>query len=313
MSEISLKTKEILNKWATKLKVDITKVEAIYNQHLLKVQDEKKARLLTIGSLQEEYGSIASNAPFYYIYVLEDSGVVDIFELMRQKAINMLNDPARHDQALSEGLITEDGTPLDYRKMVFGKLNDQKGMPLVGSSKQRTILALASSKEDFSGPFVGELIARGDFAENLDNFEHWKFYKVRANPGKNSPTRLNLGPASKFQDYNPPLTLAEIANRIPIDPIDDLHKIYDREFAGKKRTNYLSAIRGSVTFLMLQPIYNSRIFALTDEDAGADIRCRISENIPIIFQEADEVLAFCRLYLDKQKKIGAQVRAYMVI
>jgi len=122
MSEValSIKTKETLEKWWKKLNVDSKVVNDIFTKFLSEEKDEKKARLKTIGKLQEEYGSLISNAQWFYVYLLDDSAVIDIFDLMRQKSINMFNDPNRQQEALDKGMVTIDGTLLDYREKVYG-------------------------------------------------------------------------------------------------------------------------------------------------------------------------------------------------
>ena len=313
MSEINSKTKDILDKWSKKLEIDPQYTEEAFLKFLETEKDEKKARLKTIGKLQEEFGSVISNAPWFFTYLLDESGIVDIFELMRQKSINWYNDPERHDNALNQGMITEDGTPLDYREKVLGKLNEKKGLPLTGHSYLRTFFGIVSSTEDFNSPIIAEMIASGDFAKTLNNIEVKKFYKFRGNQNRKNPSRINLGISTKFIQIDPKITSREIAEKINSIPIDQIEDDYKNNFAGKKNVSYVCPLRGGVTYLSLEPVKEHRIFVLTDEDSGAQIRCRIHESVPISFSVSDELLTFNRLYSDRNGKIGAQLKAYMVI
>jgi len=95
-------------------------------------------------------------------------------------------------------------------------------------------------------------------------------------------------------------------------PLDGLETEYRTNFAGKRRTSYLTPVRGTVTWLSTEPIRNYRLFVIVDEDTG-ELRCRLHENVPVAFSIGDEVLAFVRLYLDRTNKISSQAIAYMVV
>jgi hypothetical protein len=210
-------------------------------------------------------------------------------------------------------MITEDGTPLDYRDKVFGRINENKGLPLTGHQYQRTFFGIVSSTEDFNNPIVAQMIASGDFAKTLNNIEVKKFYKFRGNQNRKNPNRINLGPSTKFIQVESKITPREIADKISSIPIDQVEEDYKNNFVGKKNVSYVCPLRGAVTYLSLEPIGEHRIFVLTDEDSGSQIRCRIHESVPISFSTSDELLTFNRLYSDRNGKIGAQVKAYMVI
>ena len=315
MSEVvlSIKTKETLEKWSKKLNVDFKTVNDIFTKFLSEEKDEKKARLKTIGTLQEEYGSLISNAQWFYVYLLDDSGVIDIFDLMRQKSINMFNDPNRQQEALDKGMVTIDGTPLDYREKVYGKINENKGLPLTGHLYSRTFFGIVSNVENFDSPFIGEMTANGEYAQNLNTIGTFKFFKFRGNQNRKNPNRINLGPATKFIEIGTKITPREIADKVFTVPMDQVEQNYKDNFAGKKNVSYVCPIRGSVTYLSLQPIQNHRIAVLSDEDSASNIRCRFHESIPINFQAYDELLTFNKLYSDRQGRIGANVKAYMLL
>lgn len=315
MSEVvlSIKTKETLEKWSKKLNVDFKTVNDIFTKFLSEEKDEKKARLKTIGTLQEEYGSLISNAQWFYVYLLDDSGVIDIFDLMRQKSINMFNDPNRQQEALDKGMVTIDGTPLDYREKVYGRTNENKGLPLTGHSYLRTFFGIVSNTENFDSPFISEMIASGEYAKELNTVQTFKFFKFRGNQNRKNPYRINLGPATKFIKIENKITPREIADKVFTVPMDQVEQDYKDNFAGKKNVSYVCPIRGSVTYLSLQPIQNHRIAVLSDEDSASNIRCRFHESIPINFQAYDELLTFNKLYSDRQGRIGANVKAYMLL
>jgi hypothetical protein len=313
---ISTQATEKLRKWATKF--DITE-EVIMPQYLANLTakdgNEAKALIATKIALEKEYGSLLSNAPFFYGYVLEDNGTVDIFELMRGKAIRMSNseDPSVRAQAEELGLVDINGTPLDYRKTVFGKANGFYGQPLTGHSYQRNILAIVSEDENFTNPFIAELTAQDEYAKNLEKVSPFAFYKFRANFNPKYPTKVRLSAGSKFSAITPAITIAEVANKIPTVSFEDLDAEYGANFAGKKRTSYLTAIRGYVAAPNLTVIKGSRAFTLMDDETDGAIRCRLPESVPVVFQETDAVIVFAKLYAAKNGKIGAQVRAYAVV
>jgi hypothetical protein len=304
-----------IEKWATKFNTKFDDVAAIYMKNLVSVNgDEKKALVYSKIALEEEFGSLLSNAPFYWGYVLEDNGVTDIFELMRQKSINMAqsDDPTIRAEAETNGYVDINGVPLDYRKTVFGEPNVGFGNPLTGHSYQRAILAIISADEAFSKPSLVELTAEGEFAKNLDKVPNGTFYKFRVNVNPKYPNRARLSAGTKFSPVTSTITLAEIANKLNTCAFTDLDIEYGNNFAGKKRTSYLTALRGYVAAMSLTPMKGSRLFVMIDTDDG-QVKCYIREQVPITFKKADDVIAFARLYMGKDGKIGAQVRAYMVV
>jgi hypothetical protein len=321
MSEVvvaSQKATEKLEQWAGKFKVAVEVVQSTYMKNLFATKDEKLSLRKTMIELQKEYGSLLSNAPFFYAYVIDDSGLVDIFELMRQKSIKAYesDDNAIRDKAINvDNIVTIDGTPLDYRKTVFGKPNEYFGQPLTGHSYQRTLLGIVSTDEAFTTPFVAEISAQGDFAKEMEATPLYKFYAFRGNQNKKYPGRVRLSAGTKVKEVTEPkVTVAEVANKIKAFAFNELEMVYGEQFAGKKRTYYLAPVRGYVAAMSLQAFQGSRVFVLMDDETEEQLRCRISETIPIIFKEADDVLALVRLYASKKDgKIGAQVRAYLVV
>jgi hypothetical protein len=63
----------------------------------------------------------------------------------------------------------------------------------------------------------------------------------------------------------------------------------------------------------LDAIKGNRSFVIFDDDTMLDMRCKISEKIPVKFQLADDVIVFAKLFPGRDGKIGAQVRTYMVV
>jgi len=311
---MSKETSDKIAKWAIKFGVTTEYIEGIYAKNFMKINDEKRARALTMGNLEEEFGSIISNAATFYVYLLSDSGPVDIFDLMRQKSLNMYNDPDRSAEAQSKQMISPDGIPLDYRKQVFGKLNEGFGLPLTGSLFSRSFIGVVSETEDFTKAFISEMIAKDEFAKTLNDVVPRHFYKFRGNQNKKVPTRITISKTTKFIPFQPKVTVGEIAAKVPmVYEIENLEDVYREQFAGKKNTAFLAPVRGTVIHMSLEAFKGARNFIIYDEDSEQKLRCRISDKIPIEFKASDEVLTFNRLYADRSGKIGAETKAYMVI
>jgi len=305
---ISGKAQEKLQHYADKFKVEFGYAMSIFMGYMSTGVAEGAALLSTMGALQNE-----SQRQSFYVYVLNDSGPIDIFELMRLKVNRLFEDPATHDKAIEDGMVTEDGTVLDYRDKVYGKENITKGEPLTGSLYNRTILAIVASNENFDGATLSEITSQKEPAVEFPMVEPYNVYKALINQNRKNPLRYSFGKASKFTKIPSAVTNAEIANKITTVPIENLEEVYNAEFAGKKRTNYLVPIRGFVTYLNFEVIRGSRSLIITDQDTEAWINCRLNEKVPVVFKTPDEILAFARLYAGRNGKIGAEVKAYMVV
>jgi len=310
---ISGQVQEKIETLAKRFNIEIGQVMSIYMQNYSKVENEKTAFRLTAGAIQEEFGNVISNAPTMYVYVLHDFGTSDIYELMRAKSLRLYDDPETQQKAIDDGLISFDGVPLDYRKQVFGKENENYGQPLTGSSYQRSILAIKATDPLFKDAMFVELTADKEFAKNIPEVEAFKFYSVRGNPNKKNPSRINLSSGTKFREYASEVTVAEISAKIPSISIGDAETVYNSVYAGKKKVDTLTAIRGSVTWMNLDAIKGNRSFVIFDDDTMLDMRCKISEKTPVKFQLADDVIVFAKLFPGRDGKIGAQVRTYMVV
>jgi hypothetical protein len=304
---ISGEAQEELQKLSEKFKVDFGYVMSIFMGHG-STTTEAKALIFTKGDLQNE-----STRQSFYIYVLDDTGPVDMYELMRQKVARLLAGSDTHSKAIEDGMATEDGIVLDYREKVFGKPNENKGMPLEGTSWQRTILAIVADNEAFDGAVLAEITTNNEPAKDIPLVEPFNVYKALINKNKKNPLRYSFGKNSKFNRIPSTVTNAEIANKITTETMDNLERVYTAQFAGKKRTNYLVPIRGYITWMSLDAIKGSRPLILTDQDTEEWIRCGLYEKVPVVYQRADEILAFARLYTTRDGKIGANIRAYMVI
>jgi hypothetical protein len=276
--------------------------------------NEKKALMIVNGQLQTEYGNLFSNAPTLYTYVLNDYGPSDIFQLMRNKSTRMYEESEESKQkAIDMGMVSYDGIPLDYRTAIFGKPNENKGMPLEGSLWQRSILAIVAEDKVFSNPTVVELTADKEFARDMPIVEAGKFYQFRGNINPKYPSKIRLSNGTKFVPITAKVSVADVANKLQTIELKDVEAEYNANFAGKKASNYLVAIKGSVLAMSLTAIKGNRTFVLTDEAMDTQMRCKISENIQIRFAQADDVVVFARLFPGKDGKIGAQVRTYMVV
>jgi hypothetical protein len=297
-----------LEKLSTDYKAEFGYVMSLFTHYMAETQNEKKAYLNTLGDLQNE-----ANKTSFYTYVLDDNGIIDIFELMRGKVNRLLEDPETFDKTVADGMASPDGVVLDYRKTVFGKPNANLGMPLDGTSYQRSIIAIVADNENFTGATLAEISGNDKAAKALPPVEPFKTYKAFINQNKKNPQRYSLYEGSKFQPIATVVTNAEIANKITATEFDALEEIYRKEFAAKKNSRVLVPVRGYVTWLGMEVINGRRSFILTDPDTEEGISCKMQEKMPVAFQRADEIIAFVKLWASKQNKIGCDVKAYMVI
>lgn len=299
---------------ASKFNLKSEQVMSMYMGNYSQCKDEKLAFKKTAGMIQEEYGNLVSGAPTLYVYVLDDFGTSDIFELMRGKSKRLYENPETQQKAIDDGVVSFDGIPLDYRKMLFGKPNENYGQPLVGTAFKRSILAILGKDANFStGATFVELSADGDNAKDLPNIGQYKFYAFRGNIGKKDETKVSISSGTKFKEYTPDITVAELAAKLTTITIDEAEGAYQSIYAGKKKVSTLVAIKGSVTNLSLNPIKGNRAFVLFDDDSMSYMRCKIAERANIAFKETDDIIIFTSLFPGKDGKIGAQVRTYMVV
>jgi len=308
---ISAKVDDKAEKYAKKFNVSKEYVMSLYMSNMNQLQDEKKALLSTYGDLLYESGR-----DVYYTYILNDEGPIDMFELMRQSVTRVLEhgNEEEIDKVYADEKAWEDGTVLDYRKTVFGRPNENKGQPLTGSSWQRTIWCIVADNESFEGAKLVEITSSGDTAKNLDIVPGFAYYKAFINPSKKNPNRFSFGKTSAFKPWIPKVSNAEIANRIPVIDIGpDLEEEYKKYFAGKKYPRHVTAIRGYVTWMSLDVVRGTRQLIITDGDTEESIKCNLPESIPVTYQKVDEIIAFTRLFARRNGKIGAEIRAYMVV
>lgn len=313
VTSISQNVIEKVERMAKLFNVDETYVMSIYNKYAMSGLPEKVALLKTRGDVEVEFGNIASNAPTMYAYVLNDYGPSDIFELMRNKSKRLFDDPNTKEKAIEDEMVNYEGVPLDYRKNVFGKPNEAYGTPLEGSLWQREIKALVSKTEDFASPTLVSLTADKDFAKELPTVEPFKFYAFRGNVNTKNPNKVRISNGTKFRTYASKVTVAEMVNKLPITELKDVELEYKENFAGKQNNDYLAVIRGNVIWMNLTPIMGNRTFIIVDESMDTQMRCKLSEKIDITFKQTDDVVLFTRLFPGKDGKIGAQVRAYLVV
>ncbi|MEM2260834.1 MAG: hypothetical protein QXK24_00135 [Ignisphaera sp.] len=312
---------EIFKKWSEKIDVPVEEIVKQYNKYLEELKDEKKAFKKLRIELSQESGSLASSAVPFYGYLIGDSGLYDIIDNMKQIALNMYNDPERREEAISRGMVTEDGQPLDWRRTVFGRPNPNFGMPLTGAIYERDLIGIVSSTPDFESPKLAYIIAEGSEATNLQEIELFNYYKFRATVRKKrqpeDPLRLAVGRGTVFRKYETNILPVEIANKIECFPIEleTIETIYKDKFEKKRRTSYLASFRGDVNDLSLEPINGFRRFYLVEESSAElaknSLLVRIPSNIPIIFTELDTVQVFGRLFKTRNNRFGLEAKAYI--
>lgn len=322
--QISEKVKANLTNKANQYKVDLDTVTKIYTDAISSGKNEMQALVTVKKELENDYGNASTTSPIWFVYTLHDFGVSDIFEQMRTKAVKMYNseDLTIKDEAINKKMVDYDGTPLDYREKEFGKPNENFGKPLVGSSYARTILAIASSDMEFTNPQFLELNISGETANTIPPVEPYKFYRVRGKQNPKYPTKLRISANASFRPYPSIVTASEITNKFDTYNINKLEDVYKELFAGKGFKVPEVAVRGWVTDVNRNVMKSKfadpskkgkRTFVLCDDDADAMVKCNITEEIPLILKETDQAIVWVKLFPEKSGRIGAQVRAYMII
>jgi hypothetical protein len=246
--------------------------------------------------LADSFGTMNSNATPYYIYLMYDEGIKDSLEVWKRIAVH-------------KGMVDENGNPLDCREKVFGKPNDNYGLPFGEPEYERNLYCIVSKDKDFDKIQVGKLRATG---VNCNfTIEQSEFYTVRLTEAhsKEMPA-WNIVGASKFEKHVPAITLQEIANKITTTKIADLPAI--AEMYPKDWQQPLTAIRGVVSRIGNE--YSGkdfRIIDVIDSDTFNQISMYTPSKLPISFLKGADVVAVGKVF--KGKNSGIMLRCLGII
>jgi len=322
MSEINKKVLEKIQKWSKKTGLKEEELINRFKGFLSKEKDPTRALKLLRNELSEEFGSMASTATPFYVYLIGDSGMFDWVERMKAKVARMI-EQGRRDEAIQKQYMTPEGQILDWRAKKFGRDNPNKGLPLEGFEFERDLLGLVSSDPNFERVDLAEIVATGKRAENLKEIELFNFYRFRGNVGKkprgSNYIRIFPGTGCRFNKYVTDITPAELVNKIEYFELGEgvLKDLYNN-FYKTKGSNYLVAIKGEVSRINFEPRENSRrkyrSYIMVPEDLDLfeeSLYCQLDINIPIKFRELDPVVSIGRLWTSNRGGYGLETRGYI--
>jgi len=324
MSEINKKILEKINKWSKKTGLKEEELINRFKGFYEKEQDQTRALKLLRNELSEEFGSMASNATPFYVYLIGDSGMFDWVERMKAKVQRMI-EQGRENEAIEKGYITPEGQVLDWRDKKFGRDNPNKGLPLEGFEFERDLLGLVSSDPNFERVDIAEIIATGKRAENLKEIELFNFYRFRGNVGKrrrgSNVLRIFPGSGCRFNKYVTDLTPSELVNKIEYYDLGEgvLEELYNNFYKNRPNSSYLVAIKGEISRINFEPREDRRgrrhrSFIMVPEDLDLyeeSLFCQLDVNIPVKFRELDPIVSIGRIWKSNRGGYGLETRGYV--
>lgn len=310
---------ELLKKWSEKMGVSVSIVEKDYNKVLSEAKQNLKGldndalsqRALKILSLSYKR-QLRSPAIGFEGIVIGVSDAVDTVAKSKKEAVELYKtDP---QLAISQGLVSEDGVPLDTRKeWASGKPNQNFGNPLPEKNLLRNVFGIAiKTKVENDTPKFFSMTISGDKAEN-DEYLLFKPVRFMA-IDKTAPELLDKAytlNSSFFTEFivDEEINLPKIEDLlkscisfVDIKNLEEYHK------ANKENFNRIVAVAGDVVSLNLQPTsIGSRVMTIEDgnsslEDLDAKgVTCWISPRINIDFAEGSKVVVIGRTGQGKKK------------
>ena len=157
MEVIEIKGKRLLEKLAKKTGKTVEEIEELYEQLKSQMmgQPEKVVYNALISKLRREVvpspmrRQTQSRIATLIGFKVGDCGLMDWADILRRKAERVKNELG-FDYALQQGLINEEGQPVDTRAFVFGRSNPHYGEPIPENASwcSRRIYLLAKEAED---------------------------------------------------------------------------------------------------------------------------------------------------------------------
>jgi len=263
-----------------------------------KCKDEKekpmfldtKAYYRLLAEVSKEVEAITtSKAVMYQGYIIGDTGIKNLAEFMRNKALKMYNDPTTREDAILLGLTDEKGTVLDPRKGVKGP------RPLPEKILLRTLYTvIIDTKTKIPRLAILEL------TNKTVNVEPKLFVpcRFRANPSKTKTDyiRLRSSKYTKFEEIDMDVNIIEtLKQSLEIIPLRRLETWYHEH---KSNRFAIVGIEGIVRDLNLEPniFTGSRRMDIleTEEDLLEPLRCYVPSHLSINFGEYSKVIVIGR-------------------
>jgi len=252
---------------------------------------ERKALRLLVNQYRRLHGSISRSGAEMFEGWIDGDNLVDQTEILIRKISKRLKIEGR-EQLLLEGLISEDGVPLDPRPSYFGrKQNPNFGKPLVDSEPAhvRTLLIV--------GRRAGESTWRSyrltAFLEDATRLKVKLFTpcRFRANENPNEPGQLYFSRVTRFEEIDVDWDLPAIYEEEGfLTPLVDLKEVA----SSRVHRERIVRVKGDVIDLRLEPFGGSgnRLMVIADESLEFErgVTCFIPSWIPITFTEDSLVL-----------------------
>jgi hypothetical protein len=303
--------KEFLNKWVKSTKKPLKELEKKFEEICMEVErtypdksDLEKDRISKVLFRKEMGRELFSKAKpdEYFGFIMGTSRAFDINETYRRKALAR----AREDpiQAQLEGLVDEQGTPLDPREKLGNRDNPNWHKPLVDHLWTKKVYGVAQ-KEGTKGPLMFLMsLWRG----SAKNFAYKPFvpvqFKAITKDMKKGYYTLNVSTLTKFQVTRQSIDFEKwIRDAAKVLALADLKK--DAQMHAKEFDHFI-VTEGDVDLIRpeVNPTTNSRSIILSDADSGMieTVRIFLPADFPIGFSELSRVLVLGKPRLWKRNE-----------
>jgi hypothetical protein len=291
--------KEFLNKWAKTTKKPLKELEKKFDEIVMEVDrlhadksDLERERIAKVLFRKQMGRDLYSRAKpdTYFGFIFGTTRAFDINENYRRKALaRSREDPV---QAQLEGLIDEQGVPLDPREKIGTRDNPGYHKPLTEHLWTRKVYGIAQ-KEGTKGPLI---FVMSLWRASAKNFTYKPFvpieFKAITKDMKKGYYVLNPCRDTKFQVTRKEVDFEKwIRDASKVVPLADLKKIaeqHTREF------DYFVITEADVDLIRpeVNANTNSRSIILSDADSGMieTVRVFLSADYPIGFSELSRVL-----------------------
>ena len=307
-----------LQQWSEKLSIPVEDIKLEFSKVLAEEKSnnpdapEDQSKQRTLRRLALTYKKqLRSPAVGFEGIIIGESDCIDVVAKKRREAIELFkNDP---NQAVSQGITNEEGTPLDARaQWANGKTNFNFGKPLPEHNYLKNVFGIAiKSKFKDEKPRLFSITMSGKKAmEIVPTFTPLRFMAIDKTTPEMGNEKYILNP-STFTNFEPvdivlPAykdLLQSHCSNLTVD-MKDLGAYHDKT---KDDFNRLVITTGDVSSLNLEPTaFGSRIMNIDDGDNLEDldakgVTCWIPERQNINFAESSKVIVIGRTNQGKLK------------
>lgn len=227
--------------------------------------------------------------------VIGTSDAVDIIAKQKREALEFYRtDPVA---AVSQGVVDEDGVPLDSRKdWGEGRPNPRFGHPLPAHNYLRNVWGVAKKSNSDGSLEKFTMLMSGDNAQqSIPTFKPVRFMAI------DKGDKLNASSFTQFavdKSVAVPCNEDILAKVIAILKIGDLESYHNEN---REDFNRIVAVEGDVSMLNMEPTsVGSRIMVLEDMEASLEdldsksLTCWVPERIDIDFAERSKIIVVGR-------------------